>query len=119
MKKAFFSVKRLLCYSDPRFEKILNKLYLSCLSNAGEDPKFFSEAYILLKDLLENMPIWFRLNSEEEEIPYTYVWKSAEMGKLAYNLNKKKKAWEWTEKAYEIVKKTKLRDSLTEIKELK
>ena len=51
-------------------------------------------------------------------MPYTYVWKFAEMGKLCYNLNKKKKAFEYTEKAFDIFKKLGFRQKYKEIKEM-
>ena len=63
------------------------------------------------------MPKWFRLD-EEEDIPYPYVWKYAEMGKLCYNLNKKKKAVEYTEKSFEILKKIGINNKLKEVKEM-
>jgi ribosomal protein L7Ae-like RNA K-turn-binding protein len=49
--------------------------------------------------MIELMPKWYQLN-EEDEIPYVYIWRCAELGKLAYNLKKYKKACENTEKAY-------------------
>ena len=61
----------------------------------------------------------YRINLDEEEIPYTYIWKYAEMGKLGFNLGKKKKAWEYTEKAYQIIEKINFSHSFQEVKELK
>ena len=49
--------------------------------------------------MTELMPSWYKLDSEDT-IPYVYAWRFAELGKLAYNLNKLKKAAEYTEKAY-------------------
>lgn len=40
------------------------------------------------------------------------------MGKLAYNINKKKKAFEYTEKAFDILKKINFKRNLPEVKEL-
>lgn len=37
------------------------------------------------------MPKWYRLDSEDQ-IPYVYIWRFAEFGKLSYNLQKYKKA---------------------------
>ena len=40
------------------------------------------------------------------------------MGKLCYNLNKGKKAIEYTEKAYDILKKINFKSNLKEVKEI-
>lgn len=47
------------------------------------------------------------------------MWRLAELGKLAYNLQKYKKACECTEKAHEILKKIKFGYEFNELKELK
>jgi ribosomal protein L7Ae-like RNA K-turn-binding protein len=68
--------------------------------------------------MVDLMPTWYRLN-EEEEIPYVYVWRMAELGKLAYNLQKYKKACEYTEKAFAIMERIKFSNNFIEVKELK
>lgn len=92
MKQSFFGLKKILSYSCPLFEELLTSLSLKCLNEAqqAEQEKayqLFEEAYILLKDLLENICKWYRINPEEEEIPYFYGWKYAELGKVAYYLS--------------------------------
>lgn len=68
--------------------------------------------------MLGHFRSWYRLNPEDE-IPYVYVWRYAEAGKLAYLLEKLKKACEYTEKAQIIVDKIKFKNKFVEVKELK
>ena len=64
------------------------------------------------------MPKWYRLDSQDQ-IPYVYAWRLAELGKLAYNLNKLKKACEYTEKAYRIIETIGFKGKFIEVGELK
>lgn len=61
------------------------KAYSLSLMEVKNDSKIYQESYILLKEMLEHVPKWYRLNPEDE-IPYVYVWRYAELGKLAYYL---------------------------------
>ena len=116
-KKSFFAIKKLVDFSSPQFEPLIHRIYIKAIEEGVDNPKMYEEAYILLREMIANMPKWFRLD-EEEDIPYPYVWKYAEMGKLCYNLNKKKKAVEYTEKSFEILKKIGINNKLKEVKEM-
>lgn len=77
MKKLFFKLKKIFSYEDPFFESRLHQLYLRCLQQAQSQPKLYAEAYILIKDLIQNMPKWYRIDAQNEAIPYVYVWRYA------------------------------------------
>lgn len=68
--------------------------------------------------MVELVPYWYRLNPEDE-IPYPWVWRYAELGKLAYWLEKYKKACLYTEKAYDIVEKIGFKNRFGEVEELR
>lgn len=99
IKKALLNLRKLLSDNDPRMKSCIYKVYTESLTEAQKDQKIYQESYILLKEMLELVPKWYRLNPEDE-IPYVYVWRYAQLGKLAYFLEKMKKACEYTEKSY-------------------
>ena len=63
----------------------------------------------MLKEEIKGIPTWYRLEEGEEDSVRFFI-KFAQFGKLCYNLGKFQKAFEYTEKAYKIIQKCKLKN---------